>query len=92
MEKHDSIFHGEDLMMGILAYLSDYKLKVIEGVFVQTKTPTKLLGTGGLVKQRIYSWDYVVLKFVGTYIRILCHGGLFTHLMLKIFILPVANL
>jgi hypothetical protein len=87
MEKHDSIFHGEDLMMGVLAYLSNYKLKVIEGVFVQTKTPIKLFGNGGLVKQRIYSWDYVVLKFVGTYIRILFHGGLFTHLMLKMFIL-----
>lgn len=86
MSKHNTIFHGEDLMMGILAYLSNFRLKVVEGVFVRTKVPDKLFGNGGLIKQRIYSWDYIVLKFVGTYFRILFHGSLFEHMMLKIFV------
>jgi len=87
METHDAIFHGEDLMMGILGVLSGYNIKVIEGLFIPTRTPTKIFGKGGLFNQRVKSWDYIVLKFVPIYFKILFFGPLFENFILKLLII-----
>ena len=45
MNSHDTIFHGEDLLMGINSLQLKYTMKTYEGYFVPTQTPIKIIGT-----------------------------------------------
>jgi hypothetical protein len=68
MLEHDAMFHGEDLMMGVLAHKFKYRMIVIENKFIPTETPKTIKE---LYRQRTQSWDYVVLKFIRIYLSIL---------------------
>jgi len=62
-------------------------MKTMEGTFVETQTPTKIFGAGGLYRQRVYSWDYVVLKFIDIYVKLLIMGSPLENFTMKMFIL-----
>lgn len=68
MSKHDGVFDGEDYLMGIIAYNMGYRMKTVPSQYVPTKTPDNIID---FYKQRVYSWDYVILKFVKHHIKIL---------------------
>lgn len=86
LKMHDGVFHGEDLLMGILAFLNNFNMKVIDEGFIPTVTPRKIFGIGGLFKQRVNSWDYIVLKYVFPYIKLLFFTDITKDFILKIFI------
>lgn len=87
MNMHDTVFHGEDLQMGIISYRFGYKMKVVEGTFIPTETPKKIFGIGGLFNQRVYSWDNVLPKYIDTYLKLLLHGSISDNIAMKIYIL-----
>ena len=87
LSEHDGVFHGEDLLMGIIALNHKYRMKVIDDCLVPTETPKQMTGNGGLIKQRINSWDYILLKYFSVYIKLLFLGGQMENFILKIFIL-----
>jgi len=80
MDKHDGVFDGEDLLMGIIAYNSGYKMKTLPDQYVPTKTPDNFYD---FYRQRVYSWDYVILKFIPHYFKILFNFD-FNNLILKL--------
>ncbi len=87
MYNHDTIFNAEDLTMGIIAYGLGYNMKVVEGCFIPTKTPTKVFGNGGLLRQRYRSWDAVLLKFVNTYLKLFMMTSITENFVLKLCLL-----
>ena len=84
---HDSIFHGEDLEMGLDALKKKKKMKMVFNEFVETAPPRKIFGEGGLYRQRIQSWDFVVVKFIPEYFKILFFSDISTNLILKFVVL-----
>lgn len=86
MLKHDSVFHGEDLMMGIICYSLGYRMGIVDNVFVSTEPPKKVFGFGGLYRQRVWSWDYILLKYIPIYIKLLINTSILENLAMKIFI------
>lgn len=87
MLKHDSVFHGEDLQMGVICYSLGYRMKMVDNIFVPTEPPKKIFGAGGLYRQRVWSWDYIILKYVPVYLKLLLNTNIFENIPLKIFIL-----
>lgn len=61
MSIHDCVFDGEDYLMGILAYMNNYKMSIVSEQYISTKVPDNI---SALSIQRIVSWDYVILKYV----------------------------
>ena len=87
LSSHDGVFDGEDLLMGIIALDNKYRMIVVDDCLIPTETPKKMTGAGGLIKQRINSWDYIILKYLPVYIKLLFTTGIMEHFILKIFIL-----
>lgn len=83
MSNHDGVFDGEDYLMGIIAYNRGDRMKIVSSQYVPTKTPDNIID---FYKQRVYSWDYVNLKFVKHHFRILLNFRNFDLIMkLNIF-------
>ena len=61
MMEHDGVFDGEDYEMGIISYSQGNLMKVVPEQYVPTVVPSSFWV---LAKQRIISWDYVILKFI----------------------------
>ena len=55
--------------MGINSYFDNKTMKVVPEQYIPTTVPSTL---SSLARQRIMSWDYVILKFIWQHVRIIC--------------------
>ena len=81
---HDTVFHGEDLYMGLLLHRmgQGYKIGVSAGAVVPTFAPEKLLI---LFRQRVKSWDLCAQRKFLSYLKELFFNWTRTTLVLKPF-------
>ena len=81
---HDTVFHGEDLYMGLLLHRmgQGYKIGVSAGAVVPTFAPEKLLI---LFRQRVTSWDLCAQRKFMTFVKELFRWGGCTTMGLKPF-------
>lgn len=78
LEKHDTMFHGEDLYMGItlLRSLKQQYITMAPQAIVPTYAPDWF---GLLFKQRVRSWDLAAHRKTFTFIRELVRPSSFCH-------------
>merc|ERR1712216_351395 len=81
---HDTVFHGEDLYMGLLLHRmgQGYKIHVSAGAVVPTFAPEKMLI---LFRQRVKSWDLCAQRKFMTFVKELFRWGGTVTLGLKPF-------
>uniref|UniRef100_A0A7S1C353 Uncharacterized protein n=1 Tax=Bicosoecida sp. CB-2014 TaxID=1486930 RepID=A0A7S1C353_9STRA len=84
---HDTMFHGEDMYMGLLLHRmqKNYTIMVSAGAVVPTFAPEQMLI---LFRQRVTSWDLCAQRKFSTYVREFLSSPLNTRtLILKPFLL-----
>eukprot|EP01029_Cantina_marsupialis_P016177 TRINITY_DN3597_c0_g1_i1.p1 TRINITY_DN3597_c0_g1~~TRINITY_DN3597_c0_g1_i1.p1 ORF type:complete len:1060 (+),score=333.46 TRINITY_DN3597_c0_g1_i1:210-3389(+) len=85
---HDTVFHGEDLYMGLLLHRmqQNYAIMVSAGAVVPTFAPERMLI---LFRQRVTSWDLCAERKFMTYLKEFLRGWCWSTrtLILKPFLL-----
>eukprot|EP00656_Telonema_subtile_P000904 TRINITY_DN10433_c0_g1_i5.p1 TRINITY_DN10433_c0_g1~~TRINITY_DN10433_c0_g1_i5.p1 ORF type:complete len:954 (+),score=136.45 TRINITY_DN10433_c0_g1_i5:347-3208(+) len=92
--RHDTMFNGEDLQMGLILHdlKKGYKIKSQPREIVQTEPPDHL---GLLWQQRVKSWDVTQHRMTVRFLRILLFhwcGGISTLILKPFFLLEIFNI